>query len=139
MIELELKQICSFYLALMRGLAIHFRPRQMRNQFSWTLSKTILQLGVVLPNTIPSYPSPLPLPIVHLCCFMVHEHHQIKNQKSPLTPTPFDSTPTPSKKPFSSRSASRGHGTLLPTKKKKKKLRLAKHRRLLDNAHHNTA
>ena len=74
----------------MRGPAIHFHPRQMPDQFSWTLSKTILQvpLWVLLPNTIPSYPSPLALPIVHLCCFMVHEDHQINNQKVPFPPRP---------------------------------------------------
>jgi hypothetical protein len=76
----------------MKGLAIHFRPRQTPSQFSWTLSKTILRLWVLLPNTIPSYPSPLPLPIIHLRCFMpvvYGQHHQIKSKITSFISTPY--------------------------------------------------
>lgn len=73
-------------LALMTDLAIHFRLRQMPSQFSWTFSSKTTRLWIPQ-NTIPSYPSLLP--IDHLSCLIVCEHHQIK--LSPLPPFPhFD-------------------------------------------------
>ena len=73
-------------LVLMKDLAIHFRLRQMPSQFSWTFSSKTTRLWIPQ-NTIPSYPSLLP--IDHLSCLIVCEHHQIK--LSPLPPFPhFD-------------------------------------------------
>jgi hypothetical protein len=151
---MELKVILVFFflLALMRGLAIHFRPRQMPSQFSWTLSKTMLRLWVLLPNTIPSYPSPLPLPIIHLRCFMVtvyEQHHQIKTKILPFShrdpPLSFR-LPTPSKSIFLKKigfigSMTRRTGTppLLPKQNNNPRMATCFFTNDLDYAPHNSA